>query len=158
MIDTHAHIYLPAFKKDLDHVLDKASSAGVTDICMPAIDAQSLNQMKSVSHPAIRFHKMAGLHPCEVNHRLPDLRSMLEPLLNEEEFIAVGETGLDYYWSKDHIKEQKESFEVQLEMAKAFQKPIVIHNRNSTEDMLALVEKHQDGRLSGVWHCFNGTL
>ena len=72
------------------------------------------------------------------------------------ETVGIGETGLDYYWSKDFIAEQKESLHIHCKIAKQTQKPIILHNRNSTEDLLDLIESEQDGTLTGIWHCFTG--
>lgn len=71
--------------------------------------------------------------------------------------VGVGETGLDYYWSTDHVEEQKKSLRIHCKIARAVRKPIVLHNRESTDDLLKIIEEEQDGNLSGIWHCFNGT-
>ena len=161
MIDTHSHIYLPQFRKDLTDVLNRASHAGITDIMMPAIDFGSLEQMDQLAHPSIRFHKMAGIHPCDVDGSQKGLHEQLHEQLLEmgssDEIIAIGETGLDYYWSKEHIPAQQESLRRHCEVAKELGKPVILHNRDSTEDLLDIIEEQQDGRLRGIWHCFNGT-
>ncbi len=158
MIDTHSHIYLPQFSKDLSHVLNRAAEAGITDIMMPAIDFGSLDQMDALHHPHIRFHRMTGIHPCDVNSTKESTGDRLIQLGESDEIIAIGETGLDYYWSKDYINIQKKSLREHCQAAKTLNKPVVLHNRDSTEDLLDIIEEQQDGRLRGVWHCFNGTL
>ncbi len=158
LTDTHCHLYLDKFDEDLGQVLDRAYEAGIREIYLPAIDWSSLEQMDKLSHPHIRFHKMAGVHPCEVEKNWPVDADRLAELLSGEEYIAVGETGLDYYWSRDHIDRQKESLSIHCGLAKKLEKPIVLHNRNSTADLLDLIESEQDGALRGVWHCFSGTL
>lgn len=158
MIDTHSHIYLPDFIEDLDEVLERAESVGVTDILMPAIDFDSLKQMEQLSHNKIRFHKMAGLHPCDVSTLSNDFEEKLNALCQELAIIGVGETGLDYYWSKDHIREQHKSLHIHCRVAKDLDKPIVLHNRESTSDLLDIIEGEQDGSLRGIWHCFNGSV
>ncbi len=157
MIDTHSHIYLPQFRKDLSEVLDRAADAGVTDILMPAIDFGSLKQMDALSHPSIRFHKMAGIHPCDVEGHPENLVDKLLELGSSADIIAIGETGLDYYWSKEHITAQKESLRRHCEVAKELDKPVILHNRDSTDNLLDIIEEQQDGSLRGIWHCFNGT-
>ncbi len=158
MIDTHCHIYLPDFTEDLAEVLERAVNAGVTDICMPAIHVGSLEEMKRLHHPKINFHKMAGIHPCEVkNFDENETYERLFELVNEEEIIGVGETGLDYYWSTDYVEEQKRSLRMHCKIAKELKKPVILHNRESTGDLLHIIEEEQDGRLTGIWHCFNGT-
>ena len=157
MIDTHCHIYLPQFQQDLTDVLDRASQAGITDIMMPAIDFGSLKQMDTLAHPHIRFHKMIGIHPCDAGGEQGDIGSQLLNLGSADEIIAIGETGLDYYWSKDHTDAQQQSLREHCQAAKTLDKPVILHNRDSTEDLLDIIEEQQDGHLRGIWHCFNGT-
>ncbi|MDG5766081.1 TatD family hydrolase [Balneolales bacterium ANBcel1] len=157
MIDTHSHIYLPRFRDDLAEVLDRAVSVGITDIMMPAIDIDSLAQMDEMHHPGIRFHKMAGIHPCDVRGDTADVLELLPRLAESPDIIAVGETGLDYHWSTDFVNEQKESLRFHCRLARETGKPVILHNRESTDDLLDIVEDEQDGNLNGVWHCFNGT-
>ncbi len=158
MIDTHSHIYLPDFNKDKKEVLDRAEKAGVSIIFMPAIDFSSEKQMVLMQHESIQFYKMAGIHPCDVEEIENDFEEKLYALCAEDDIVGVGETGLDYYWSKDRIKEQKESLRAHFNVAKALNKPIVLHNRESTDDLLTMMEEAQDGTLKGIWHCFNGTV
>lgn len=159
MIDTHSHIYLPEFDEDREAVNQRAVEAGVKGIFMPAIDFDSIPQMEKLSHNEIEFYKMAGVHPCDVKDRLPNAyEEILLRFCSKEDFYAVGETGLDYYWSTDLVEQQKESFHLHCKVAKQVGKPVIIHNRESTDDMLEIIEQEQDGSLSGIWHCFNGTV
>ena len=158
MIDTHSHIYLKDFDEDREEVYKRAVEAGITTILMPAIDFDSLKQMDSLSFDGIEFHKMAGLHPCDVEELEDGFEKKLLELCSDEDIIGVGETGLDYYWSKDHITEQKLSLHAHCRVAKKVNKPIILHNRESTDDLLHIIEQEQDGSLKGIWHCFNGTV
>jgi len=158
VIDTHCHIYLDQFRNDIGQVLDRAYDAGVRAVLMPAIDFDSLSEMEGVSHPGIRFYKMAGVHPCEINGDRPDLEKLLMDRVSSDHIVAVGETGLDYYWSTDHINEQQHSMRLHCRAAKMVRKPVVLHNRDSTTDLLDIFSDEQDGSLTGVWHCFNGTV
>ncbi len=157
LTDTHCHLYLKNFKEDLDDVLNRSAAAGITHIFLPAIDWNSHEQMKTLSHPDITFYKMAGIHPCSVEDVWPIEEEKLFELCNSDEFVAVGETGLDYYWSTDFVDQQKESLRMHCRTAKQTDKPIVLHNRDSTKDLLDIIEEEQDGNLKGVWHCFTGT-
>ena len=158
MIDTHCHIFLDQFDEDRDEVLKRAEDIGITDICMPAINLDSLKKMRTLDHKTIKLHKMAGIHPSEIESSLPnDLEKKLLELCGQEDIIAVGETGLDYYWSTDFVDTQKESLRIHCRVAKATGKPVVLHNRESTDDVLNIIEQEQDGRLTGIWHCFTGT-
>ncbi len=158
MIDTHSHIYLEQFDEDRDEVMQRAEEVGVKAIFMPAIDFSSVAQMEKLSHPTIEYYKMAGLHPADVKELDSDFEEKLLEYCSKEDFYGVGETGLDYYWSTDFVKEQKESLRIHCKVAREVAKPIILHNRESTSDLLDIIEGEQDGGLSGIWHCFNGSV
>ena len=158
MIDTHSHIYLPQFDEDLEEVFDRAVDVGITGIFMPAIDFSSLEQMRKISHPQIRFYKMAGLHPAEVHVLPPNFENDLIEWCKRDDVFGVGETGLDYYWSTDFVDHQKTSLQLHCRVAKSVKKPIILHNRESTDDLLHIIESEQDGTMNGIWHCFNGSV
>ncbi|WP_242978901.1 TatD family hydrolase [Rhodohalobacter mucosus] len=157
LTDTHCHLYLDQFHEDLQEVLDRSAEAGVSHIFLPAIDWSSISQMERLNHPEITFYKMAGIHPCSVEEVWPVDEEKLFELCSRDDFLGVGETGLDYYWSTGFVKEQKESLRLHCDVARQTGKPVVLHNRESTKDLLDLIEDEQDGTLSGVWHCFTGT-
>ena len=119
---------------------------------------ETLPYTESYAQSPIRFWKMAGVHPCDITGRREGLRDTLLAYGAMDDIVGIGETGLDYYWSKDHVAAQQESLAIHLEVAKETGKPVVLHNRDSTDDLLGIVREHQDGRLTGVWHCFNGTV
>lgn len=158
LTDTHCHLYLDQFHDDLKEVLDRSAGAGVSHIFLPAIDWNSPDAMEGLRHPEITFYKMAGIHPCSVEEVWPVEEDALFDLCSRDDFVGVGETGLDYYWNTGFVKEQKESLHMHCNIARETGKPIVLHNRESTKDLLDLIEHEQDGTLTGVWHCFTGTL
>lgn len=157
LTDTHSHLYLDAFKDDLESVLKRAVESDVRKILLPAIDWNSLDQMEDLHHEEIEFHKMMGIHPCEVDLPRTGEEEHLMEVCNMTQFIGVGETGLDYYWSTEYVENQKESLRMHCRVAKQVKKPIVLHNRDATQDLLQIIEEEQNGDLTGVWHCFNGT-
>ncbi len=158
LTDTHCHLYLEQFDKDLAEVLNRASETGIKHIFLPAIDWSSIEAMDKLNHSEIVFYKMAGIHPCSVEENLPINTGKIFECCNSADFVAVGETGLDYYWSTDFIAEQKKSLRIHCDVARQTGKPIVLHNRDSTSDLLDIIEQEQDGRLTGVWHCFTGNV
>ncbi|HKI46667.1 MAG TPA: TatD family hydrolase, partial [Balneolales bacterium] len=158
MIDTHCHLFVHQFDEDRTEAIERAAKAGVTDIVMPAIDLQSPEQMKGITHSSIRFYQTVGIHPTEIKELHGNLETQLGELAAESRFYAIGETGLDYYWSKEHVEEQKQSLRIHCRVSRTAHKPIILHNRNSTNDLLNLIEEEQNGELTGVWHCFTGTL
>lgn len=157
LIDTHSHLYLDAFKEDIESVLTRAEEAEIGKILLPAIDWVSLDQMEQLHHDQIEFYRMMGIHPCEVDLPRVDEEEHLLEVCSMDQFIGVGETGLDYYWSTEFIENQKESLRMHCRVAKETGKPIVLHNRDATDDLLKIISDEQDGRLTGVWHCFTGT-
>lgn len=157
LTDTHSHLYLDAFKDDIDSVLTRAVESDVRKILLPAIDWGSLDQMENLHHEEIEFHKMMGIHPCEVDSSRVGEEEHLMEVCNMTQFVGVGETGLDYYWSTEFKEYQKESLRMHCRVAKQVKKPVVLHNRDATQDLLQIIEDEQDGDLTGVWHCFNGT-
>jgi TatD DNase family protein len=158
LVDTHCHIFLPQFKNDIKAVLERAAEAGVNHVFMPAINLGSLEQMEGLAHPEVQFYKMAGLHPTEINEGKKIDEQDLLTLCSRDDIIAVGETGLDYHWSEEYKQEQQESLNMHCRVAKQAGKPVILHNRSSTSDLLSIIENHQNGNLKGIWHCFNGTV
>lgn len=159
LIDTHCHLYHQKLQHDIPEVLQRAKEAGLTHILMPAIDRGStalMNELPSLD--GLKLLNMAGIHPCDVHESDLLTEEELSQWLKDSQSIAVGETGLDYYWSTEHVELQKKSLNVHFNVAKELDIPVVLHNRNSTEDFLSMMEEAQDGRLKGVWHCFNGSV
>jgi len=100
---------------------------------------------------------MMGLHPCSVKENYREELEIVAGYFAKRKFIAVGETGLDFYWDLTFKDQQYEAFHQQVEWALQYDIPVVIHSRNSTDECIQLIHEHQDGRLKGVFHCFSGT-
>ncbi|MTI20459.1 TatD family deoxyribonuclease [Fulvivirga sp. RKSG066] len=158
-IDSHAHIYLDKFKDDRADVLNRAFEAGVDKIFMPNIDHTSIDDMLELEqkYPKNCF-SMMGLHPCSVKKDFEKELYLVEEWLGQRNFTAVGEIGTDLYWDKSFWEQQKEAFNIQASWAKQKKLPIVIHCRESIDENIKLVEDLQDEDLTGVFHCFSGTL
>ena len=159
LIDTHAHIYSDEYKDDNQLVINMATEAGVRKIFMPNIDLESIEPMLEMErrYPDI-CHAMMGLHPCYVKEGSPDTLKIIEDWLSNRKFCAIGEAGLDYHWDKSNMDEQKKAFEQQIIWAKELRLPLVIHSRKSMDDCIALIMKHQNGDLKGIFHCFSGSI
>jgi TatD DNase family protein len=126
---------------------------------MPAIDISTHLRMLNLEKEFPEHCKsMMGLHPCSVKDNYLEEMKVVEQYFNERSFVAVGETGLDFYWDLTYKKEQYEVFQRQIELALHYDIPIVIHSRNSIEECIELVSKNQNGNLKGVFHCFTGSL
>ncbi len=157
MIDTHCHLFLEQFRTDLGEVLDRAVEVGIDDIFMPAIDFDSLESMDRLRHPEIRFHKMSGIHPTQIDGTQTRVEEKLLKYVRKSSIVAVGETGLDYYWSTEYKQQQKNMLRTHCKVAREVDKPVILHNRSSTTDLLNIIEEEQNGNLRGIWHCFDGS-
>ena len=157
IIDTHSHIYLPEFDIDRESMLMRAENEGINLILMPAVDQETnLAMLKTEEDFPGKCLSMMGLHPCSVKEGYTQELRIVEEYLEKRRFVAVGETGLDFYWDKTFTKEQYESFQTQIEWAKHYDIPIVIHSRNSTDECISTIKENQQGNLKGVFHCFSG--
>lgn len=159
LIDTHSHIYLPEFDADRREMLARAENEGVGVVLMPAIDA-SANDALLRTETAFegKCHAMMGLHPCSVKANFRDELDLVRSLFEKRRFVAVGETGLDFYWDLTFTTEQYESFQTQIELALQYDIPVVIHSRNSTDECIQTIRDNQNGKLKGVFHCFSGDI
>ena len=130
LIDTHAHIYLPEFKDDREEMLARANREGVTRIYLPNIDHRTTDEMLELeaNHPAMCF-AMMGLHPSSVKKDFERELYLVESWLAKRPFAGVGECGIDLYWDKTFVNEQKEALKIQIGLAKKYRLPIILHTR-----------------------------
>lgn len=159
MIDTHAHIYSEEFDADRTDVLARAREAGVMELYMPNVDHTSIDRMLELEakYPAIA-RPMMGLHPCYVKKGFEKELYLVESWLAKRHFIAIGEIGTDLYWDKTTWPYQQEAFLQQIRWAKQYRLPVAIHCRESMAETLRLLEPLVGDDLTGVFHCFTGTL
>ena len=159
MIDTHAHIYSSKFDEDREEVVDRAEKKGVKYLLLPNIDLDSIGPMIDLCESHKNCIPMMGLHPCSIDagysNTLEKIR--IELFNSKEQYIAVGEIGIDLYWDKTYVQEQMDSFRKQIQWAKELKLPIVIHSRDSFPEIFQVLDQENDCDLSGVFHCFSGT-
>ncbi len=157
-IDTHAHLYLEEFDEDLEAMEERLHSSKVERVYLPNIDVSSIAQVKQLSerNPEL-FKPMMGLHPCYVKEDYKEQLKHIEQTLKDGSFDGVGEIGVDLYWDLTFQEEQIEVFKTQLLWARDLKLPVTIHSRKCLEMTIEIVSELQDGNLSGVFHCFNGT-
>lgn len=160
IIDTHSHLDGEEFADDLPEVIQRAKDAQVEKILVPNVNLQGLPHLIEVcdAYPGY-LYPMIGLHPEDVKD---DYQTQLDQMLmllkeNPNRFCAIGEVGLDFYWDETYRNQQLEAFEQQIQWAKQFGKPLMIHARNAFEEIVEIMERHRDDRLEGVFHCFTGT-
>ena len=158
LIDTHSHIYLEDFSHDLDDVVQNAYNNNVKKIILPNISSGTVKRLLDLtdSYPHLCFPLM-GLHPTSVTSDYKDELEAIEYWMEKRKFYGIGEIGIDLYWDKTYIKEQTEAFRYQVRLAKSKQLPVVIHNRNSFDEVYKVVNEEQDGSLKGIFHCFTGS-
>lgn len=157
LIDTHSHIYSEDFSHDLDDVVQNAYNNNVKKIILPNISSGTVKRLLDLtdSYPHLCFPLM-GLHPTSVSSDYKDELEAIEYWLEKRKFYGIGEIGIDLYWDKTYIREQTDAFRYQVRLAKSKQLPIVIHLRNSFEEVYNVVKEEQDGSLKGIFHCFSG--
>ncbi|SMC34711.1 TatD family hydrolase [Cellulophaga tyrosinoxydans] len=156
--DTHTHLYSEAFDEDRDVVVKNAISKGVKRFFIPAIDSSYTQAMLNLekSYPDNMF-LMAGLHPTHVKDNYKEELSHVEEMLTKHKYYAIGEIGVDLYWDKSYIKQQKDAFQFQIKLAKTYKLPIVIHCRDAFDEVFEVLELEKSNELFGIFHCFTGT-
>ena len=157
MIDTHCHIDEEAFEPDREEVIARQQQSGVQAMIVPGVNVASINSVMEVchAHPGYCYPAL-GLHPEDVKADWREQLATVEAAIraHRDELVAIGEIGLDYYWDKTFKEEQKEVLRRQLLLARELNLPVILHNREATEDILTIV-KEVGGR--GVFHCYSGS-
>ena len=161
MIDTHSHIYGPEFDEDRDAVVARAKEAGVEQILLPNINADTIAPMLDLCGRYPNYClPMMGLHPEDVHE---DFQEVLDGMWQEvslpsRPYIAIGEVGLDFYWDATYRRQQLDAFEQQVRWARDLGLPLVIHSRNAHRELMGVMERYRSDGLKGIFHCFGGTV
>ena len=158
-VDTHTHLFCEEFDTDRAAAVERAVAAGVTRLCLPAINRASVPALLAMcdEFPGICY-PMIGLHPTDVAHDYKEELFEIERMLvADDRFVAVGEVGLDFYWSEEFRKEQYSAFEAQIGWARDAGLPLAIHSRNAFKELYDIMEKYRGAGLRGVFHCFSGS-
>lgn len=171
IVDTHTHLDGEEFDEDRSEVILRAKEAGVGMVFLPAIDVKTSEAVLTLSHEYSGYaYPMVGLHPEEVKADWKEQLKKIEAILDEHltavdglngikyksDYIAIGEIGLDFYWSREFEKEQLEAFEKQVEWSCETGLPLMIHCRKAQNEMLHILRKWKDKLPGGVFHCFTG--
>lgn len=157
--DTHTHLYLPELSDSISAVMQRAVDAGVQRFFLPNIDSESIKPLFDLvdAYPDNCF-PMMGLHPCSVKENFKEELSTIEQALQRRHVYAIGEIGLDLYWDKTFFEQQKEAFRMQIRWAKQMNLPIVIHCRESFNEIMTILKEEKDEHLRGIFHCFTGSV
>ena len=166
-IDTHAHLDGEEYAEDRKEMIIRAREAGVSKVFLPAIDLPSVDRVVAMSRDYPGYcYPMIGLHPEEVRadykEVLVNMRKILDTsmvsLASCERFIAIGEVGLDYYWSREFVDEQLDAFEQQVRWSVETRLPLMIHCRKAQNEMVHILKKYARELPGGVFHCFTGNV
>ncbi|MCK9628089.1 MAG: TatD family hydrolase [Bacteroidales bacterium] len=157
-IDTHTHIYDADFASDIEDVIYRAQNEGVFSCILPGIDMESHPRLIQLASDRPDFtYPATGLHPTSVNSEWEKELSFVTERAKEKRYVAIGEIGMDGYWSRDYIEEQSIVFEKQIELAASLSLPVIIHSRDATEEIFSVLEKTRHLGLEGVFHAFSGS-
>ena len=157
--DTHTHLYSEAFDEDRIEMINRAIDANVKRFFIPAIDStytESMLQLEKAFPDNIFL--MMGLHPTHVKENFKSELNHVEEQLTKRKFYAVGEIGIDLYWDKTTLDFQVKAFRHQINLAKQYQLPIVIHCREAFDEIFEVLEQEKSEDLFGIFHCFTGSL
>ncbi|MCF6240333.1 MAG: TatD family hydrolase [Bacteroidales bacterium] len=155
LIDTHAHLFLEQFDDDRDQVVQNAVSNGVKHILLPDIDSSTSSSVLEMAkkYPGLCL-PMIGLHPSSVKENYKDELKHVEDMLEKNKYYGIGETGIDLYWDKTFLKEQIEAFRFQINLAKKTDLPLIIHARESFDEIFSVIDELNDEQLKGIFHSF----
>lgn len=159
LTDTHTHLYSEAFDEDREQMMQRAFDCGITRFFIPAIDSTYTQAMLDLekSYPDNVF-LMMGLHPTHVKENYKEELKHVKEMFQTRSFYAVGEIGIDLYWDKSTLPLQQQAFRDQIELAKAYQLPIVIHCREAFDEIFEILDEKKGPDLFGIFHCFTGTF
>ena len=157
MIDTHTHLYLDHFKDDIDDVIQRAISVGVEKFYLPSISSKYNESMHDLeSKFPNRVFCMIGLHPCYVDKNFELEIKFVKDQIKSNSYKAIGEIGIDLFHEKKYFKQQIIAFEEQIKLAIEYDLPIIIHSRESFDEILEVLKKYKSDKLRGIFHCFTG--
>ena len=158
IIDTHTHVYLDEFDSDRTQVIQRAIQSGITALLLPNVDVSTLQPLFQLcdKYPGFAF-PMMGLHPTSVDDSYALQLKQIEKMFSCRAYCGIGEIGIDLYWNRQYLKEQKKVFEEQLRWSVSMQLPVSIHTRNAYNEVFDSIYKVGKDSLRGVFHCFSGT-
>lgn len=157
LIDTHTHLFCEEFDDDRELALIRAKQAGVSRLLMPNIDDTSMEALLDMCDKHKECYPLMGLHPTSVDSSWEERLSKVEKVLRSgRKFYGIGEVGLDLYWDKTYVNEQKRAFNTQIEWALEFDLPLIIHCRNAHNELMECMSPYKESQLRGIFHSFGG--
>lgn len=157
-VDTHSHLFYPNFESEIDEVIQRAKYAEVDYIIVPATDLESCKKVIELTKKYDMVYGTVGIHPHDTKEWTENFIPKIEEFTKHEKIVAIGEIGLDYYYDFSPKEKQIEAFKSQIELALKLNLPIVVHNRDASEDILKIIKEYAGTGLRAQFHCFNGNL
>lgn len=158
LFDTHAHLNAIQYEEDIVEVITRAVSESVTHIVVVGFDKDTIKRAIELTDQYDMLYAAVGWHPVDAIDMTEDDLKWIKELTSHPKVVAIGEMGLDYYWDKSPKEIQKEVFRKQIQLAKEVQLPIIIHNRDATEDVVKILQEEGASEVGGIMHCFTGSL
>ncbi len=158
LFDTHAHLNAEQFNEDLEQVIERAKQAGVTNIVVVGFDDVTIPRAIELADRYDFIYAAVGWHPVDAIDMTDEHLQWLEELAAHPKVVALGEMGLDYYWDKSPKEVQQEVFRKQIRLAKKVKLPIIIHNREATQDIVDILNEEGASEVGGIMHCFGGSV
>lgn len=158
LFDTHAHLNADQFEEDREEVIQRALDEGVSHIVVVGFDRKTINGALELAERYDFIYAAVGWHPVDAIDMTEEDLKWIEELASHPKVVALGEMGLDYHWDKSPKDVQQEVFRKQIRLAKKVNLPIVIHNREATEDVVSILEEEDAGEIGGIMHCYSGSL
>ncbi|KAF0816326.1 putative metal-dependent hydrolase YcfH [Bacillus sp. ZZV12-4809] len=155
--DTHAHLNAEQYNEDLQEVIDRALSEGISNIVVVGFDRPTIEKAMELTEKYDFIYASVGWHPVDAIDMTEEDLLWIEKLSSHPKVVALGEMGLDYYWDKSPKDIQQEVFRKQIRLAKKVKLPIVIHNRDATADIVEILKEEGAGEVGGIMHCFSGS-
>ena len=157
LVDTHAHIDMDDFT-DLDEIISNAEASGVKKIIIPSVDKSSFKKIIDIANNYENIYCALGIHPTEAQKAKDEDFDKILKLVSNKNVVAIGECGLDYYWDKTYIKEQKDVFSKQITIAKKLKKALIVHDREAHKDIFDILTDNIQDEIPVIMHCFSGSL
>lgn len=158
IIDTHAHIDMDDFTTDFSNMLKRAEENGVQKIIIPGVEPSTFKRIYDLTIEYPNIYGAVGVHPEELDSYNEEAEEKIRLYLEKPKIIALGEVGLDYYWDKTRVERQKEIFEKQILIAKEFNKPLIVHDREAHFDTFEILKRTGAKEVGVIMHCFSGSV
>lgn len=158
LFDTHVHLNVHQFQEDKKEVIQRAKEAGVTNMVVVGFDRETIPSAIELAETYDFIYAAVGWHPVDAIDMKEEDLQWLEELSSHKKVVALGEMGLDYHWDKSPKDVQKEVFRKQIQLAKKVKLPIIIHNREATQDIVDILQEEKAEEVGGIMHCFSGSV